>query len=178
MQDKITAVDALKTNSGLNSRVGTSFLSRGSRGVLGTIGRAVSVVGLPSLLSGAIDSATGAGQDFAGGVHKLVGGLTLDNLIAAKARGATFGALSEGELGILASSATTINDWEIKDDSGRGTGFWNIDEASFKKELENIKTLTQRAITQSGGSLFSDEESALLDELYQGMGAFNPAAFY
>lgn len=166
MQDKITAVDVLKEHTGLNSRVGTGIQSRAPRGVLGTLGKAASIVGIPSLLFGDLpDKVTGKGQDFAGGVHKLTGGLTLDNLIAAKARGATFGALSEGELKILADSATSLNDWEIKDDSGKGTGFWNIDQKSFNRELDTIQALTRRALMQSQGTLLTPDEQALIDSL-------------
>ena len=160
MQDKLAAVDVIKNAKGLQYRVGPNRQARQGilLGVPGVFGVGSSI---PSLLS----EASGAGQDFAGGVHKLVSGLTLDNLIAAKARGATFGALSEGELSILASSATAINDWEIKDKDGKGTGYWNIDEASFKREMDTIKSLTQRALIQSGQSLYDDEEQALFDSI-------------
>lgn len=168
MQDKIAAVGVLAQHPGLDARVGSTPFTRAPQSAAGVIGRGLTpVVGIPSLISGITSTATGEGQDFAGGVHKLVGGLTLDNLIAAKARGATFGALSEGELSILASSATAINDWEIKDKNGKGTGFWDIDKKSFEKELETIKELTQRAITRSGGSLVNSDEQAQLDELFK-----------
>lgn len=156
MQDKINAVDLLKQHPGLNSRVGTTGFSRGAFAISDTL--------------------SGAGQDFAGGIHKLTGGLTLDNLIAAKARGATFGALSEGELKILADSATALNDWEIKDDKGVGTGRWNIDENSFRKELDTIKQLTQRALVQSGQGLFDSDEDNALNELFNS--SINTAASY
>lgn len=185
MQDKIDAVDALKTNAGLSSRVGTNFLSRTpqGKGILGTLGKITAGIIKAPLTLGAgtfadiSASITGAGQNFAGGVHKLVGGLTLQELIAAKARGATFGALSDSELRILANSATAISDWEIKDKDNKGIGIWNIDEASFKKELDTIKTLTQRAIIQTQGGVFSNEESSLLDELY-GAETVSPANYY
>jgi hypothetical protein len=54
--------------------------------------------------------------------------------------------LTDREGDALRASATQLNDWEIKDDKGVPTGVWNIDEASFKKELNNLKTLAQRAI--------------------------------
>ena len=158
MRDKIDAVDLLKKHAGFNSRVGTTPFDR--------------------KLFGGKDKFSGAGQDFAGGIHKLVGGMTLQNLIDAKNRGATFGALSEGELRILASSATAINDWEVKDDKGNPTGAWNIDEASFERELDTIKTLTQRAIQQSGQSLISDDEDALIDQMSKENTPFNPASYY
>lgn len=165
MKDKILAVDLLKAAPGLNSRVGTGILTRTPQGFFGTVGKAATLGGLFTLPGDVIDKISGSGQDFAGGVHKLVGGLTLQSLIDAKARGATFGALSEGELAILANSASAINDWEIKKD-GKGTGVWNIDQASFNRELDNIKALTQRAILLSEGTLISDDEDAVLDSVY------------
>ena len=188
MQDKIDAVDVLLQSDGLNSRVGTSALSRKpatTGGLLGSIAAgagAGAVAGLPfgvvgaipgaivggiaGASRGAIDTITGSGQAFAGGVHKLVSGLSLDSLIEAKARGATFGALSDAELSILSQSATAISDWEIKDKNGRGTGVWNIDEASFKKELENIQRLTRRALALTQENVLDDSEQSILDELF------------
>lgn len=165
MEDKINAVSILSQHDGLNQRVGSNFLTRNPTGFSGGVGRAASIVGIPSLLL-ATQDLSGSGQDFAGGVHKLVNGMTLENLIAAKARGATFGALSDGELRLLASSASTINDWEIKDKKGVGQGVWDIDEASFKRELDNIRTLTQRAIYLQQGKLFDADEQSAIDSLW------------
>ena len=158
MQDKIAIIDALINNSGLNSRVGASPLGR-----------------IPLL-----DAVTGAGQNFSGSIHQLVSGLTLDNLIAAKARGATFGALSEGELGILAASATKIKDWEIKDTKGQGMGFWNIDEGSFRDELKVIQDYTRKALAAAGESLLAEDENTVLDDVYSNVAEdlnFNPAEY-
>ncbi len=178
MRDKLAAVDALSDHSGLNSRVGTNILSRTPQDLSGVTGKAATLVGAFELPFDALDKITGAGQEFAGGVHQLVNGLTLQALIDAKARGATFGALSEGELSLLSSSATKINDWEIKDDKGKGTGVWNIDESSFKKELNNIKTLTNRAILLQEGTLVSPDEDALLNNVYTTQKQTLPAASY
>jgi len=161
MQDKITAVDVLKNSSALSERVGPNIFSRKLTGVLGNLQVNPQDWG-------------GAGQEFAGGVHKLVSGLTLDSLIQAKAQGATFGALSDSELNILANSASTINDWEIKK-NGVGTGVWNVSETAFKKELDNIKNLTNRAILLSQGTLINDEEQSLLDNLFTNQDA---SSFY
>lgn len=155
MEDKIDAINILKEHGGLNQRVGPSAFARK--------GFAVSEI------------YSGKGSDFAGGIHKLVSGLALDSLISAKARGATFGALSDKELELLANAATAINDWEIKKD-GVGQGVWDIDEVSFKRELDTIKELTQRALTLSRGNLFSGEETAVLDDIYQDQ-VFDPSLF-
>jgi len=166
MNDKIEAVDALLTNNGLPSRVGTNILSRTPKGFRGTAGKALTGVGLLELPFDAYSMLSGLGQSFAGGVHKLVSGLTLDSLIAAKARGATFGALSEGELNILANSASAINDWEIKDGKGNGTGIWNIDEGTFKTELKSIQDLTRRAILLSQGTILTQDEQGIINTTF------------
>jgi hypothetical protein len=176
MQDKITLVDALKTHPGMSSRVGTSVYSRGTPSTLGKI--AAFFVGAGGTqTSAAADNLSGAGQEFAGSIHKLTGGLTLDNLIAAKERGATFGALSEGELKILADSATALTDWEIKDKNAKGTGYWDIDEVSFKNELDTIKMLTRRALEKSQTTIFTPEEQAVLDTI-QALDTTSPANYY
>jgi len=166
MQDKIDTVDALLDHAGLIVRVGPTFLARASRGFLGTLGRIAllpaGLISAPSLLGGTVTGISGSGQEFAGGVHQLTSGLALQSLIDAKARGATFGALSDAELRILSSSATKLSDWEIKD-NGVGTGFWDIDEESFKRELRTIQDLTRRALVESEGKLFTPEEQAIFD---------------
>lgn len=163
---KIEAVNSLLESPGLANRVGTSIQTRTPQGVLGTIGKAGTVVGIPGLLSDVGSKLSGSGQAFAGGVHKLTAGLSIDNLIAAKARGATFGALSDSELRILSNAASAINDWEIKDSKGVGTGVWNIDEESFKKELKTIQDLSRKALQQSQGSLYTSDEKKILDEMF------------
>jgi hypothetical protein len=165
-QDKIDAVSSLMTHKGLESRVGTSIQSRTPTSFLGALGKTATVIGIPSLGGDLADKLTGQGQDFAGGIHKLTSGLSIDNLIAAKARGATFGALSDSELRILSSAASAINDWEVKDDKGVGQGVWNIDEKSFKKELTTIQELSRRALQQSQGTLYTPDEQRVMDEMF------------
>ncbi len=180
MQDKISTIDALKTSPGLGVRVGSNLLSRESPGKgQGFWGGVKAFPGATKdiLLGKGLVESTGAGQAFAGGVKKLTEGLTLQNLIDAKANGATFGALSEGELRLLASSATQLNTWEIKNDKGEGTGVWNIDQGSFNKELDNIKMLTQRAITKASGESLSKDEKAVLDQAYSDQ-PINPADYF
>ncbi len=180
MQDKIATIDALKTSAGMGVRVGSNFLSRESpatdKGLLGLPGNIVAGIKDTVLGKGLVET-TGAGQQFAGGVHQLTQGLTLQNLIDAKANGATFGALSDAELNLLASSATKLSDWEIKDNEGKPTGVWNIDQNSFNKELDNIKMLTQRAITKASGDSLSTDEKSILDQAYSNL-PIDPAAYF
>ena len=84
-------------------------------------------------------------QEFIGSVENLVSGLTLESLISAKERGATFGALSEGEMRVLASAATKIGTWAIKDKTGKTLGY-RIGQDQMKKELENISNIFTKAI--------------------------------
>lgn len=155
MRDKIDLVDVLKQHPGMAGTVGAYGLSRFTPFTLDKSAR----------------------QEFLGGVQKLVGGMTLDNLISAKERGATFGALSDAELSILAASASAINTWAIRDKNGQIIGY-EIGEAEFKKELDNIQNLTRRAMELSGASLIADDEDALLDQLYQEVAPLNPASYY
>lgn len=170
--DKITAVDAaLGYKNGIASRVGTNMFGRGI--VAPALGGAVAGAGLGPLgavagaglaaRSGITSSLTGEGQQLSGAVHQLTSGLTLQTLIDAKANGATFGALSDGERSMIAAAATKLNDWEIKDDKGNPTGYWNIDEASFKKELQTIQDLSRRALQKSQGTLMTPDEQKILD---------------
>lgn len=174
-QDKIDAVDSiLGKKAGIASRVGTNIFSRGIAGPL--IGGAVLGVGagpVGALLGAGAASAvgvksavTGEGQQVSGAVHQLTSGLTLQTLIDAKKNGATFGALTQEELRLLASSATKLNDWEIKDDKGNPTGYWNIDEKSFNDEVKNIQNLSRRALLQSQGTIITPDESSVLDSTF------------
>lgn len=83
---------------------------------------------------------------FAGTASKILTTETLDTLINAKAEGATFGALSEGELALLRQSASVLNSWAIKDKDGKVTGF-QASEADVKAELEKMKKATEQAVT-------------------------------
>lgn len=184
MQNKLTAIDDIKNSAGLKTRVGTSFLSRSTTGsgFFGNLKQGVqNVLKVPLTLGvgswrSAKNSVTGEGQNFAGSVHQLVSGLGLDELIEAKSRGATFGALSNEELRMLSNSASKINDWEIKDKNDKGTGVWNIDEDSFNKELDRIRDLTSRALYVAEGEVFDPSEKQMLDKVYQS--SLDPSGYY
>jgi len=118
-EEKISDLNRLLTHGGLNSAVGTSFLTRGNK-------------------LNIWDRLTGNTQDFIGSVQQLLSSETLKSLIDAKAQGATFGALSEGELKILTESASKIGKWAIKDKEGDIVGY-NTSEKSFKDEINKIK---------------------------------------
>jgi len=77
--------------------------------------------------------------------------LTLQSLIDAKEKGATFGALSEGEMNVLSKSATKIGEWIRTDSNGKVIGY-NIDEKSFKDELQKINNMAKLDYLKKGGN--------------------------
>lgn len=90
-------------------------------------------------------------SDFIAGVNQLTGQLTVTNLQQAKAQGATFGALSEGELRLLEGSATKLNSWAIKDKNGNVTGY-NTSGKSFNAELDKIHNYAKLDYILKGGA--------------------------
>ena len=182
-QDKIESINNILTyDAGISSRVGPNVLARGIVGpaVGGAItgGATASVVpGVGTLVGAGVGGVLGAakgigsalsgqGQQLSGAVHQLTAGLTLKELQDAKANGATFGSLTDGERNMLAAAATKLNDWEVKDSQGNPTGYWNIDEASFRKELQTIQELNRKALLKSQGTLISPDEKSLLDSAF------------
>ena len=162
LNNKIGLIDDLLDSSGLDSRVGPSSLSR----------RAFS-----------IKDKFGAGQEFAAGVNQLVNKETIDTLVDLKERGGTLGALSDQERILLQSAATKIGSWEMRDDKGNGTGEWNIDETSFKQELNTIKKLAKKALEKAGGTsnLQEDDIQQITDMFVGGDtagGSFDPQSYY
>lgn len=97
------------------------------------------------------DPFTGGRVNFIAGVEKLRSQLNLDALIDAKAKGATFGALSDQELQVLSSSATKIGTWAIKDKDGTIVGY-KASEADFKKELQKINNAAKLDYVLKGGN--------------------------
>lgn len=132
-KEKANLAISLKTSPGLNSAVGPLKMFR---------------TAAPWNISNK--------QNFIAGVEQLVSGLSLDSLISAKAQGATFGALSDTEMRILASSATRIGTWAKKDDSGKIVGY-KIDEQSFKDELDNINKILLKGITSNSENQSSSD---------------------
>lgn len=94
---------------------------------------------------------TGGKQNFVAGIEQLRSNLNLQSLIDAKARGATFGALSDQELKVLSNSATRIGSWAVKDKDGNVTEY-NVSEKEFKKELDKINNFAKLDYILKGGS--------------------------
>jgi hypothetical protein len=130
-QGNIQLVDSVLNNPALTSSVGPTMFSR------------IRGKGLYAL--------TGQTQDFTSSVQQLTSQLSLDSLIRAKANGATFGALSEGELKLLSASASKIDSWAKKDGDGNYKAF-NVSEKAFKQELDRINNLAKLDYLLKGGS--------------------------
>ena len=126
LQEKVDTLRTILDHPGLDSRVGTTQAGRKTFALK--------------------DKITGQGEDFAATVKVLTGKDVLDNLIAVKARGATFGALSNQELGLLIDSASKIAQWEKRDENDKGIGEWNISEKLFKSEVNTLIDKYTRAM--------------------------------
>jgi len=119
-QEKSQQALSLKTHKGFDPSVGINFLGR---------------IAVPGNI--------GAKQEFIAGVQQLVSGLSLEALIEAKSRGATFGALSDTEMQILASAATRIGTWVIRDKNGKVKGY-KVGHDAMRRELDNISATLLR----------------------------------
>jgi hypothetical protein len=162
LNNTVSLLDQIKNSPGLNTRVGPNALTRRFL---------------------AVGDSFGAGAAFAGAVHQLTSQETLQALINLKQQGGTLGALSDGERRALESAATKIGAWELKDKHDIGRGVWEVSEEDFNKELDNLKTLTNNAITRAGGVVgvtnqdYADVQAAM-NAVHNASGTFNPAQYY
>jgi hypothetical protein len=128
----IMEIDALKNARGINKAVGPTFLGRWT--------------------PFKADVMTGDVSSFIAGVEQVTSNLSLESLIQAKSRGATFGALSDSELKMLASSASKIGTWRKKDDAGNVVGY-SASEKDMKKELDRISNFAKKDYILRGGDI-------------------------
>lgn len=119
IDDQIKNINDLLGENGYNYKV-ISGLSQG-----GTLGIGARI--------------TGAKGDALAIARNLVSNQTLQALADAKAKGVTFGALSEAELNAVANSASRIASKIVKDKEGNITGF-SGSESGFKSDLEKVRT--------------------------------------
>jgi len=105
---------------------------------------------------------------FIGGVEQLISSGTIKSLIDAKANGATFGALSDRELGIIAASFSKIGRWKVEDKNGRVIGY-NVSAKDMAEELNRIKASWEKVISNLQGSTTTStgSEGDSIDEEYQ-----------
>lgn len=139
--DKIQNFDAIIGNKlGFKLAVGPTRLNR--------------TPGALDITSGGI----GAKQEFIASVEQLVSEETLNTLINAKAKGATFGALSEGELALLKQSASKIGKWSKTNKSGKVVGY-EAPETAFLEELNTLKNLQIKAYEKATGIPYNAQPS-------------------
>lgn len=81
-------------------------------------------------------------------IKSIIGQETLSTLLALKAQGGTLGAISEKELGILQSSASTIGAAAVTDDKGNVIGY-NMSEKDMEDEIKRMKESTQRVLDEA-----------------------------
>lgn len=129
-QSNVSEIDALKTAKGLNKAVGPTFLGRWT--------------------PFKADVMTGDKASFIAGVEQLASNLSLDSLVQAKSRGATFGALSDSEMKILSASASKIGTWRKLDKDGNVVGY-SASEKAFKSELDKISNFSKLDYILKGG---------------------------
>jgi len=145
-QGTINEIDNLVKSAALGGAVGPSH----SLGLIGTnIGRS-------------IFDFSAEKSNFIAGVEQLREQLTLDKLIQAKASGATFGALSDGERQTLAAAATKLGTYAVKDKNGNIIGY-NANESDFKAELNKINNFARLDYILKGGDPASVGVQALPD---------------
>lgn len=113
-----------------------------------------SSVGPVGLTRVAIADVGGAKKAFIGQVENMLSILTLNTFAEAKAKGMTFGAMSQGEWDILASSASVISQWRKykDDDKDKSVVGYAIDEESFKDELNVLTQYSKLGFINKGGN--------------------------
>jgi hypothetical protein len=103
---------------------------------------------------------------FIGGVEQLISSGTIKNLIDAKAQGATFGALSDRELEIIAASFSKIGRWKVETKDGRVIGY-NVSAKDMAEELNRIKASSEKVINDLQGKIPTESGGDSIEEEYQ-----------
>ena len=134
-KSQIDQVDAIISSGNLNTAVGPNIFSRFGK---------VRNIFRPGT------------TNFIADVEQLRSQLNLQSLIDAKAKGATFGALSDQELRVLSNAATKLGSWAIGDRDQFGnitnvTGY-KAKESDFKKELDKINNFAKLDYIYRGGN--------------------------
>lgn len=111
------------------------------------------------------DTMSGATKGFITTTDRLINDLTFEKLVALKAAGATFGALSDNELRVISSSATALGDYRKKDKEGNTIGYAG-GEGEFEKEIKRIQKMIQLSIDRTEAKVSPTGEMPVGDELY------------
>ena len=112
-------------------------------------------------------------------INQVLSQETLNSLIGAKADGATFGALSEGELGLLAKSANALSgriENEDENNPTKITGF-SGSEAGVKKDIKAFIDILGKAIEGKTGQSTNSTTLNIGAETFNEMSAQESASF-
>jgi len=103
-------------------------------------------------------------EDFLNEIERFTGAYTLDNLIAKKAEGATFGALSDAELRVISSSASKLNSMLDKNPKTGLVQGLKGSEKALQAGLDDFKSQILNAIDKNSARLGLTEEE--LQQIY------------
>jgi hypothetical protein len=124
----VNTLDSLKNHAGMAKAVGTSGLARWT--------------------PFKIDTMSGQVSDFVGSIENVVKTLTLNTFEEAKAKGMTFGAMSQGEWDILGQTSTKIINWKRERDDG--SIYYETSESNMKKELDTLSNFSKMDALRKG----------------------------
>lgn len=96
-------------------------------------------------------------QNFLSDADFIINNLTFDKLKELKAGGATFGALSEGELRTIGSASDVLSSKAIRNKQGQITGFTGS-ESDVRRQITIIQEKMQKEKASIGSELLSPEE--------------------
>jgi hypothetical protein len=83
-----------------------------------------------------------------GSVENIVKQITLNTFSEAKAKGLTFGAMSQGEWDIISDSATKINQWRRERDNG--SIYYDTSEKNMNRELDMLSNFGKMDAIKKG----------------------------
>ncbi len=128
-EDTITLLDKINDDKGFSATVNANPLE-----------------GAGSQLWNVWGNLSGQKQEFIADVEQLISSGSLNALIDAKSKGATFGALSDKELDIIGQSYTKIKQWQVREGNkpdGKVTGY-NVAEGTLRAEIKRLRESTVR----------------------------------
>lgn len=130
LAQKVDQINDVISSSGFGSAVGPNALARLSFSEVYSAKRTNAVAAIEQIVS----------KEF------------LDNLIAAKERGATFGALQKAEQDALTAAATKIGNWRIQEKDKNGNLYtigYKTTEEAMRAELNRIKAIAEGASSRT-----------------------------
>lgn len=182
LEDIYTKIGSTKEALALKNEVSRLIAAQGGKRVYGLDDASIQAINaqiknVDDLLTGGVGKIVGVVQGGAGvfpdrlNVGKqdvlaiaknLVSNQTLQALADAKSKGITFGALSEGELGLVGDAASRIAAKLIKDKDGNITGF-SGSEKQFKEDLQAVKTGLEKSIVTR--TQVTSQEDSVADDI-------------